>query len=298
MRKSTPQRFLDFYVFSNLHIALCAVAACIASCMVLGIRIHPDVLLVAGSGTLSLYSWQRWLGVKQNENPDYPAERHQWNYRNKSLLLSFTILGALVAAAGLYSLPLITWKIVVVAGAVAVIYSAPMIPFEGKLLRLRDVTGVKVFVIALTWTLVCVWIPFSLAMKTDTSSVGWELNSQAFVWKWSLIFFLAAIALTLPFDVRDMDFDKGVLRSLPMIFGARTITFTAAVIILFSGILFWFFESRISGTLLPSGLWRGYFLWSLIASVVVVKSNRRTEHYYSFLIDGLLLLLPFALRIT
>lgn len=298
MRRSAPQRLLDFYVFSNLHIALCAVTACIASCMVLGIRIHPDVLLVAGSGTLSLYSWQRWLGVKQNENPDYPAERHQWNYRNKSLLLSFTILGALVAAAGLYSLPLITWKIVVVAGAVAVIYSAPMIPFEGKLIRLRDVTGVKVFVIALTWTLVCVWIPFSLAMKTDTSSVGWELNSQAFVWKWSLIFFLATVALTLPFDVRDMDFDKGVLRSLPMIFGAQKMTYMAALIMLASGILFWFFESRISGTSLPSGMWRGYFLWSIIAFAVVLKSNHRNEHYYSFLIDGLLLLLPFALLIS
>ena len=298
MRGSALQRLLDFYVFSNLHIALCAVAACVASCMVLAIRVHSDVLIVAGSGTLSLYSWQRWLGVKQNENPDYPAVRHQWNYRNKSLLLSFTILGALVAAACLYSLPGVTWKIVAIAGAIAVIYSAPMFPFNGKLIRLRDVTGVKVFVIALTWTLVCVWIPFSVVLKSDSSSMMWELNSHAFVWKWSLIFFLAAVALTLPFDVRDMDFDKGVLRSLPMIFGAQKMTLAAASVVLISGILFWFFECRISGSPLPSGMWRGYFLWSVIAFAVILKSNNRNEHYYSFLIDGLFLLLPFALLIN
>ncbi|MFM2017061.1 MAG: hypothetical protein RL007_717 [Bacteroidota bacterium] len=298
MRRSALQRVLDFYVFSNLHIALCAVAACIASYMVLGIRFNTDVLMVAGSGTLSLYCWQRWLGVKQKENPDYPAERHQWNYRNNSLLLVLTILGAVVAAACLYALPAVTWKIVGVAGAVAIVYSAPMIPFNGKLIRLRDVTGVKVFVIALTWTLVCVWIPFSLVLKSDSSSMAWELNSQAFVWKWSLIFFLAAVALTLPFDVRDMDFDKGVLRSLPMIFGARRMTAAAALIVLISGILFWYFESRISGTAWPSGIWRGYFLWSTIAFAVVLKSNNRSEHYYSFLIDGLLLLLPLALLIS
>ncbi len=298
MRRSALQRLLDFYVFSNLHIALCAVAACIASYKVLGIRFNSDVLMVAGSGTLSLYCWQRWIGVKQKENPGYPAERHQWNYRNKSLLLVLTILGAVVAAACLYSLPVITWKIVAVAGAVAVIYSAPMIPFKGKLIRLRDVTGVKLFVIALTWTLVCVWIPFSPVLKSDSSSMMWELNSHAFVWKWSLIFFLAAVALTLPFDVRDMDFDKGVLRSLPMIFGAQKMTLAAAVVVLISGILFWFFESRISGTPLPSGMWRGYFLWSIIAFTVVLKSNNKNEHYYSFLIDGLLLLLPFALMIN
>lgn len=295
MRKSALQRLLDFYVFSNLHIALCAVAACVASYEVLGIRFNADVLMVAGSGTLSLYCWQRWLGVKQKENPDYPAERHQWNYRNKTLLFVLTISGAVVAAASLYALPSVTWKIVGVAGAVAVIYSAPMIPFNGKLIRLRDVTGVKVFVIALTWTLVCVWIPFSLVFKAESSSMMWELNSQAFVWKWSLIFFLAAVALTLPFDVRDMDFDKGVLRSLPMIFGARTITFTAAVIVLISGFLFWIFESQISGTAWPSGIWFGYFLWSLIAFAAVMKSNNRSEHYYSFLIDGLLLLLPLVM---
>jgi hypothetical protein len=295
MRGSALQRLFDFYVFSNLHIALCSVAACVASYMVLGIRINADVLLVAGSGTLSLYCWQRWLGVKQKENPDYPAERHQWNYRNKSMLFVFTIAGAVVAAAGLYSLPSITWKIVAIAGAVAVIYSAPMIPVNGKLIRLRDVTGVKVFVIALTWTVVCVWIPFSPVLQSDSSSLMWELNSQAFVWKWSLIFFLAAVALTLPFDVRDMDFDQGVLRSLPMIFGARIVTFTAAVIVLMSGILFWFFETQISGTAWPSGIWPGYFLWSLIAFAVVLKSNNRNEHYYSFLIDGLLLLLPLVL---
>jgi hypothetical protein len=297
MRTGIFQRLLNFYVFSNLHIALCAVLSCIATSFVLGLTMNPDVLMVVGGGTLSLYCWQRWLGVKQRENPDYPAVRHQWNYSNKNLLLAFTILGGLISLSGIYFLSIVTIKIVALAGAIGVLYSAPMIPMKGKLIRLRDLTGVKVFAIGLTWTIVCVWVPFSVALAKSTSQGMWHLTADAFVWKWSLIYFLAALGLTIPFDVRDEDFDQGVLRSLPMIFGARTMTFVAGFCLLSSGLLYWYFESCISGITFPHGLWKGYALWSIASAIIVFRSAKRSEMYYSLLIDGLLILLPVFLLI-
>lgn len=284
----------QFYLFGNVHISLCAIALVCGTCSVLDLHVRPEWLFVVFGGTLSLYSYQRWIGVKQQENIHYKGLAHQWNIRNQRILLALSIAGIVLAGIAIFSLSKQAWFVVLLTGFLSLLYSAPIL--KGKRKRVRDITGAKILMIALTWTLVCIWIP--VADKFKPSLVQVFSSEFSYVWKWSLVTFLMIFSLTIPFDVRDIEFDKGVLRSLPMRIGEKPAVRLAMVLLLISAIVFWRFESNIVHNNFPKGAWRGYVLWSTLSMAILSRcTSKRHEYYFSFGIDGLIILLPFFLAI-
>jgi hypothetical protein len=293
---SRAGKFFDFYLFGNLHVALCAVALTFASAQVLDMRMKGEWWYVVFGGTLALYSYQRWIGVKQKENVTFAGVHHQWNIRNESLLLALSVSGIVLAGIAVISLSKQAWFVILLTGFLSLLYSAPIFNFKGKRKRLRDLTGAKIFLIAITWALVCVWIP--VADQYEPSLINVFSAEYSYIWKWTLVCFLLTFSLTVPFDIRDMEFDKGVLRSLPMIFGEKRMTRIAVAAMLLSAFIFWRFEVRIAHSNWPDGVWKGYAIWALISAAVLSRCNsKRSEYYFSFWIDGMILLLPFALMI-
>lgn len=88
---------------------------------------------------------------------------------------------------------------IALSGIVAIIYSLPFLRWQGRWLRLRDVSYLKIILIVFIWTSVTVVLPY--------------LNSpQIMVSKGQLILLfierlLFYLAITLPFDVRDYTAD-------------------------------------------------------------------------------------------
>jgi len=277
-----------------VHISLCAVALVFSTCTILDFHVRPEWLFVVFGGTLFLYSYQRWIGVKQKENIHYKGLAHQWNIRNQNILLALSVAGIVLAGIAIFSFSKQAWFVVLLTGFLSLFYSAPIL--RGKRRRVRDIGGAKILMIAITWMLVCIWIP--VADKFKPSLVQVFSSEFSYVWKWSLVTFLMIFALTIPFDVRDIEFDKGVLRSLPMRIGEKSAVRLATLLLLISAIVFWRFESNIVHNNFPNGAWRSYVLWSILAIGILSRCNsKRHEYYFSFGIDGLIILLPFFLAL-
>lgn len=291
---SLAHNLLDFYLFGNVHIALCAVALTYCTTLLLNFPMRGEWVYVVFGGTLALYSYQRWIGVKQKENVKFQGIHHQWNIRNEKTLLALTIGGLILAGIAIVDLSKQAWFVVLLTAFLSLLYSAPIFSVGGRKKRLRDITGTKLFLIAITWSLVCVWIPLADVYKPSLVDVfSMEFS---YVWKWTFACFLMTFALTIPFDIRDMEFDKGVLRSLPMIFGETKIKRLAIILVFLSGFLLWNYEANISHSTFPEGRWRGYLVWSFIAAVTLSFCNsKRHEYYFSFWVDGLILILPVSL---
>jgi len=81
--------------------------------------------------------------------------------------------------------------------------------FIGK--KLRDIAGVKIFVIALT----CVYAYISFPLLNE--SIDLNINIQ-----FSTVLLLYFIAITLPFDIRDQHVDKPSQYTIPQLFGQKT----------------------------------------------------------------------------
>ncbi len=130
-------------------------------------------------------------------------------------------------------------------------------------LRLREIGFLKILLVALVWALLIVWVPY-----------GW--NSITGVWFWPV--FLTVVLLIIPFDIRDLSMDPGVLRTLPQVF--RDKTFWVAVLIWLVLFLYLFIMYSCGWT---DGL--GFSIWmggiSLTLWLIKQAPKRQGNYYFS-----------------
>lgn len=287
--KTWLKKFFEFYLYGNFHIAFCAAAITHLTCTLFHLGDSFRFLAIAFLGTISFYSFQRLVGVLRKEDYTQRDERHQWNYQNKNSLIVLTILPALPLAWLVLQLHFEAQLVLAGTGLLSLVYASPIIPVKRKWMRLRDFPAVKVFFISLVWAAVTIWIPLMQVFP----GFGWETvpGTEAAAWAWSTVIFLVVLGLTIPFDVRDLIFDPESIRTIPMIIGEKNAVRLAQFCILAACGIF-YFVSKTSlvyfsfSNLLAFALWSAFCIWILNDC-----SSKKNEYYFSFVIDGMLILL-------
>jgi len=163
-------------------------------------------------------------------------------------------------------------------GLVALSYTLTVFPYHGGWVRLRDIPYLKVFLIVAAVTYVTCCLPF-LYYGLGEVTVGMPAVLGVF----SRALFLFGI--TLPFDIRDLDFDqKTNLKTIPGRVGVKnTKTLSLMLLALFLAIetishFYYGTSQAVYIALLASGIIAGAF-------VVRAKPNG-SEYYYSFGLEG------------
>jgi 4-hydroxybenzoate polyprenyltransferase len=270
-------------IFSNLFIALAAVAL---TCETFYLLDAPRVLqqessygLVASIffATLFVYNLDRLVSVSREDAVEV-TERHRWIRARKKWLWGVVGLSALGGLASLAFVPIDALWGLVPLGVITLAYSLPVMAREGKTLRLKDVPGLKIFLIALVWASVTVVLP---ALVADVNVIGPDVV-LTFVERVIFIF-----AITLPFDVRDLERDRlSGIRTLPMKLGPRSTRWLAVgLVLVFVGIVVVHYDLALDAATVPlaaSGLLTALVLW--------FSDQVRGELYYVGLLDGMMLL--------
>lgn len=266
-------------VYSNLWIAGGA-AALTAQTMWL-YQLKPDPLLVAFVflSTWATYNFQRllrfnkwWLRARTG--------RLHWLVQSRKSLIILTLLaltGASITA--LFTLKANDLWVLVPTGLVAVLYAYPFLVFRGRKGALRDIPGMKIFWIAGSWTVVTVMLPLLRDGHWQTA-YSWSMLER----------FLFILAITLPFDVRDLAYDPPDQRTIPQIIGVKRSAWLALL-----------FNTLFMATVLFNGWNSGYGEQAVMALLVSGTFNIaalafafrvRKETYYSLILDGLTWLQP------
>jgi len=265
---------LNFILYSNLFISGCAAGLALETYMLSGIPISLRLGGIIFFGTLFMYNVDGLLPYKFNQD-EVLTERTRWIKENK-LLLQTIAMGSLLITLTLYYTALFElnfWFIlhlVVVAG----LYSVPFIPDREKNIPLRDVPLLKVFLIAYVWSAITVQLPLMEA--------GYDLFAPS-----SLVLFLRRFlflfALTLVFDIRDVDKDARLNTiTFPVKWGVEKTKRLALLMLLLFAVL------------LPVGvpllIQLALGLAALGAAAVVWKAHEnRSQYYYLVLTDGMML---------
>lgn len=63
---------------------------------------------------------------------------------------------------------------------------------------------------------------------------------------WVVIIFLVIIALTIPFDVRDLEYDHASLRTLPMVMGEKRAVSFAQLLLIISCFILYFAQTHLA----------------------------------------------------
>ncbi|MBO6586236.1 MAG: hypothetical protein JJ953_09050 [Gracilimonas sp.] len=188
----------DFYLQSSIHVGLAVMALAALSVMQFGFVPEPTLLLFIWLGTICGYNFVKYAGI---------SNRHHLEITKNVLLIRiFTVC---CFAGFLYFgrlLPVYIWYPTGIVGVLTVLYTVPF--FRQK--NLRSFKGFKVLVIA------AVWVGFTVVLPLQYHYMNFWSER---VLLQSTEVFLFVIVLMLPFEIRDLKYDKPGLSTIPQIFG-------------------------------------------------------------------------------
>lgn len=267
---------MGLLVFSNIFVALCAVALSLETVLLLGqSTLAPPLSALIFFATLAVYNFDRLAGASREDRVSQSA-RHRWIWRHRRPLWSVTGVACVGVVGCAAMLP---WRVLIPLiplGLVSAAYSIRLV--RGR--RLKELPGAKTFLVALVWAVVTVGLPVIYLMPSswwfDASTLWLHAERASFVF-----------AITLPFEVRDMSRDRSAcVTTLPHLLGVRRTRFLAAcTLAAFSVSSLFHYLPTLPGPALglaASGL--------ATLGLVAALREERELFYYAVLMDGTMLL--------
>lgn len=257
------ERFFSFYVFSNMHVALST------SCLVL-LTLKPYKLYDDRSvwfiffGTVLAYNFIRAVQLDRL----YPSLSN-WIHSSQYWLM---VLNAVALLGSIYWAFKFSWGDLAFITPFFLLTLFYVVPFRGRLRGLRNLPGFKLFLIASVWAGVTVLFPVWVN----------DLSFDVKVWIVLIQRFLIVLAITIPFDIRDLQLDDPDLATLPQTIGvSRSKILALGALMGFSLLFFYgdFFQAREQ--------WSG-LITALVSGGFILKSGVYQSRFYSgFWVEGI-----------
>lgn len=260
-------------MYSSLHIGLCAVSYTLFGYWIFSAE--PDFAYVTcvGCATVGLYSLHRLIGIAKVR-----AFEHEGRFRiiklYKNHIWVYFFLSAILCLISFYFLPFKLKLFLIIPEIISLGYALPL--FGGK--RIRDFDFIKIVLIALIWTVLCIVIP---GLSEDVISSNLLLVDIIF---YSLASFLFFIGITLPFDVRDRVVDSNIgVATFATRLGESKSLLISKLLISISILMFGF------GSYMQDS-WSALGIWTIVCVLTIGIINKyradRPDWYYSFALDG------------
>lgn len=259
------RRLFTFYIHANIHVALSAFCLTKITQIEFG-SIGEGIGLFVFASTMASYNLLRYWKRK-----DIPASDADWFQAHKRSLLLLNALASFVILFFGAALQKESLFLLIPLFLATLFYN---IPFQlgSQSLQLRNIAGIKIFLVAAVWSSVTVLLPLT-EMKIELQGDHWITFAQRFL-------FIFAIAI--PFDIRDMNLDKRYMRTIPQCLGIRNSKILGIVLLIVFFSLEFFKDGQIIYATLP------LLLTSLISIVFLLYSNRQRGKYYtSFWVESI-----------
>lgn len=266
-------KFINFLLYSNIYIAICAVAMTAQTLYIydINIKTSPALLGLVFFSTLVIYALHRLVSLSKVDK-SLKVERFNVIGTYKQHIQIYVGLGILGGGVCFWGLNRPTQYALVIPALLSLGY---VIPFMGnKKLRLRDVHFIKIFLIAIVWSYVTVLLPFlEYELTIGIRELGILLERVLFIF-----------VITLPFDLRDWEIDKkNGVRTIPATIGVKnTLRLAFFILIIWGLFVFQIYNFSITFALLISGISTGVFVY--------YSPKQKHDYYFTALMDGTMIL--------
>ena len=256
------KHLLNFYINSSIHVALAVYALTWITLLELGLKYDEVVLYFIFYASITGYNFVKYFGVARFRHRALAS----WLKLIQGLSLICFLLMCFYARC-------LQFKTLIVIGFFAMLTFFYAIPFfKNDKYTLRNVDGLKVYVIALVWAGATVFVPVineDYLLNTDVLLLGVQR-------------FLYVLVLMIPFEIRDLKFDDLNLKTVPQKIGVkRTKVLGIIMLIVFFALEFFKDELTSSNVMV-------LLLITIITGTLVVLSKKEQGKYYSsFWIESL-----------
>ena len=168
------------------------------------------------------------------------------------------------------------------------LYIWPSIPVGNKIVRFKDIPYVKIWTISFVISFVTVLFP-------SVELLGLTAYSNIDVWLLFLERFCFVVAITIPFDIRDIERDKDRgLKTLPISLGAfPSLVFSLGLLVM---VLMLALIQVYVGNVLDKDHLIQLFVALLITAIIVMETKQtNNDYFFSGLVESTMLLFAIAL---
>jgi hypothetical protein len=254
------KNIFKFYINASFHVALAVV--CLTDITIREFDVPRDykLLLFIFLATITGYNFVKYAGI---------VYLHHLSLAKNLLQIqtsSFIAFVGLVFLAFFQSVSVLFFS-----GILGLFTLSYALPLFGNNTNLRGLTGLKIFVIAFVWAGVTVLLP---------------LADQVNLWEWDVVIvflqrFFLVLALILPFEIRDLQFDIAQLGTIPQKFGVRGTRIVGLVLIcIFVSLEFFKHQTSMANTI--SLIFVGILLIVLIRYSTISQS----KYFASFWVES------------
>ena len=257
------KRLLDFYIYSNIHVSFAAYCLTKITLLEFGLKENISPLFIFFA-TLVSYNFIRYYNISKIN-----TAFSNWIKSHKIHLILLNLISLIFLIILAFKLELEAYFLLIPFALATFFY---VVPFTSKNKNLRNTTGLKLFLITISWAGVTVLFPIINNDYLFTKDV-WLMFFQRFIF---------LFAITIPFDIRDLNFDIPEIKTLPQIIGSKKSKYFGSILLLV------FFLSEFFS---PSIFENSELITLLITVLSLVLLNLYTEsknkYYTSFWVEAI-----------
>lgn len=251
---------LHFYINASIHVGFSVIA--LAQISAIGHRIDIPMMLSVFifCSTVVAYNFIRYFDLFKKKRLVYSPFTYS--------MLVFTFCMLIIGGYSFLFLSGLAQLLALLALVLVLLYSLPLNKTSESF---RNYGGIKTYMVALSWTIVTVGLPFSFLKPT------WEV----LFWMTLIQFVFVLIAIQ-PFDIRDMNIDQVSLKTWPQRFGIRKTQWLSSVLVVLMVLTMFFFSPLKISFIIPT-----VFAFLLLV-VFLWKSTPKQGVYFSSLwVEGI-----------
>lgn len=254
-------KLFNFYLDSSIHVSLAVVSLQLVSCRLLNISCDSDLLFFTFFASITGYNYIKY------------SKLAKWHHlKLTESLRIIQIFSLLSFLAMLYFMRALTYEVLVaclILGGITVLYALPVF---SKKRSLRSLSGVKIYVIALVWAGVSVVLPLLQLLEVFNWDAGVLLLQLS----------LFVVVITLPFDIRDLQYDEISIGTIPMRIGVKRTKVVGAVLLFLFVLLEALKDKITSETIVPL-----LVICILAFFLLLTASVKQSRYYASFWVESL-----------
>ncbi|MEL0454850.1 hypothetical protein WJN01_01320 [Flavobacteriaceae bacterium SZ-1-7] len=261
------KQLFNFYINSSIHVALAVVSLACVTFFEFDISVDKATLLFLFFSSITGYNFVKFFGLVKFHH------RSLTNWLKYVQVFSFFSFVFMCFFA--FEMQMKTLLSAIGFGTVTFFYAIPFLPkdwYVGSKSSLRTVSGLKIYLIAITWSGVTVLLPL---IENDC-----PINMDALIT--SIQRFALVIVFMLPFEIRDLRYDSLALATVPQKIGVKR-TKQLGILLLVFVILSEFFKDETSVRFIIPLV----AICMVTALFVLFSKMEQGKYYSSFWVEAL-----------
>lgn len=255
------KRLFNFYLDASIHVALAVVSFLISTAIFFDIELGNHLAYFVFFGTIINYNFIKY-GVEAGK---YILVSNKYH---KSIQL-FSFICFVLTCYHAWFLSFDTWLILFILMVLTGFYAFPVLP---QARNLRSLGLLKIFFVALVWSGVTVVLPLVEAERVFVWDIWIEVVQRI----------LVVLVLMVPFEIRDLVYDKPDLKTIPQRIGVMRTKLLGAFLVLLFFLLTFLKDDLTELELVAKGI-----LCLVLGGLMFVTRRNQTKYFSSFWVEAI-----------